>query len=189
MKIKSKDKLDQSTLHYFENIDQAISRMVGMVEDMLNFVRMAPMKFEDNSLITIIKSVITRMQVPNTVKINLPKNDLIIKCDSKNLEIVFVNLITNAIEAMQNNGEINIRFIDQNDYVLIEIEDSGPGIPDNVMPKIFDPLFTTKQTGTGLGLPSCKNIAERHDGTIFVTTNPTIFTVKLPKNPQAEHAS
>lgn len=184
MKIKSKDKLDQSTIHYFDNIDQAMSRIISMVEDMLNFVRMSPIKLEHNSLITIIKQVINRMQVTNTVKINLPENDFIIKCDSKKLEIVFVNLITNSIEAMQKNGQIDIRFIENDNDVLIEIEDTGPGIPDNVLPKIFDPLFTTKQTGTGLGLPSCKNMIEQHHGTISVKNNPTVFTVRLPKNPQ-----
>ena len=68
-------------------------------------------------------------------------------------------------------------------------KDTVPGIPDNVLPKIFDPLFTTKQTGTGLGLPSCKNIAEQHSGTISVKNNPTVFTVMLQKNPQIEPKS
>ena len=184
IKIKSKDKLDKNTAPYFENIDHALLRIIGMVDDMLNFVRISPIKLENNSLMMILKSVIKRMQIPNTVRINLPDNDVSIKCDSKKLEIVFINLIINSIEAMQKNGQIDIRFIDQNDNVLIEIEDTGPGIPDNVLPKIFDPLFTTKQTGTGLGLPSCKNIAEQHSGTISVKNNPTVFTVILPKNPQ-----
>ena len=154
-----------------------------MVTDMLNFVRVSPLKTEDRSITSIIKSVTSKIQVPDTIKINLPDNDIIIKCDSKKLEIVFVNLITNSIEAIGSKGQIDIRFIDKNDYVLIDIEDSGPGIPENILPKIFDPLFTTKQTGTGLGLPSCKNMIEQHGGIITVKTNPTIFTIKLPKNP------
>lgn len=108
---------------------------------------------------------------------------LLFKCDSKKLETVFVNLITNAIEVIESKGQIDIRLIDKNDYVLIEIEDSGPGIPENILPKIFEPLFTTKQTGIGLGLPSCKNMTEQHGGIITVKTNPTVFTIKLPKDP------
>ena len=91
-------------------------------------------------------------------------------------------MITNAIEAIESKGKIDIRLIDKNDYVIIDIEDSGPGIPENILPKIFDPLFTTKQSGTGLGLPSCKNIIQQHSGIIMVKTNPTIFTIKLPKD-------
>ena len=183
MKLKSKDKMEQSTLQHYELIDHALSRIIQMVNDMLNFVRISPLKVDDHSITGIIKSVTSKMQIPNTVKINFPNDDIIIKCDSKKLEIVFVNLITNAIEAIEPKGQIDIRFIDKNDYVLIDIEDSGSGIPENVLPKIFDPLFTTKQSGTGLGLPSCKNIIEQHGGIIMVKTNPTIFTNKLPKDP------
>ena len=183
MKLKSMDKMDQSTLQHYELIDHALSRIIQMVNDMLNFVRISPLKVDDHSITSIIKSVTSKMQIPNTVKINFPNDDIIIKCDSKKLEIVFVNLVTNAIEAIESKGQIDIRLIDKNDYVLIDIEDSGSGIPENVLPKIFDPLFTTKQSGTGLGLPSCKNIIEQHGGIIMVKTNPTIFTTKLPKDP------
>ncbi len=183
MKIKSKDKLDQSTIQHFESIDHALSRIIQMVNDMLNFVRISPLQLEGISVTSIIKSVTSKMQIPNTVKINLPKNDVTIKCDSKKLEIVFVNLIANAIEAMDSKGQIGTRITDHNDYVLIDVEDNGQGIPSDILPKIFDPLFTTKRSGTGLGLPSCKNIIEQHGGIITVKTNPTIFTIKLPKNP------
>ncbi len=183
MKVKSKDKMDQNTLRHYELIDHALSRIIQMVTDMLNFVRVSPLKTEDQSITSIIKSVTSKIQVPDTIKINLPDNNIIIKCDSKKLEIIFVNLITNAIEAIESKGQIDIRFIDKNDCVLIDIEDSGPGIPENILPKIFDPLFTTKQTGTGLGLPSCRNMIEQHGGIIMVKTNPTIFTIKLPKDP------
>ncbi|MBM2852783.1 MAG: putative Histidine kinase, partial [Candidatus Nitrosotenuis sp.] len=67
---------------------------------------------------------------------------------------------------------------------VIDVEDTGPGIPQELMHKIFDPLVTTKQTGTGLGLSSCKTIVEQHHGKITVTNNPTRFTIKLPKKQQ-----
>ena len=97
--------------------------------------------------------------------------------------MVLSNLIKNASQAIEGNGEISIRIIDKKDDVLIEIEDSGLGIPESVLPKIFEPLFTTKQSGTGLGLASCKSIVERHHGVLTVRNNPTVFTIHLPKNP------
>ncbi|MGI0041250.1 MAG: ATP-binding protein, partial [Nitrosopumilaceae archaeon] len=111
-------------------------------------------------MISIIHLALERMIKPDTVKINLPRNDLIMPCDAEKLEIVFANLITNAIQAMDNKGEISIRIIDNQNQVLIEVEDTGPGISSEIMSKIFDPLFTTKQTGTGLGLVSCKSVIE-----------------------------
>ncbi|MGI0004048.1 MAG: ATP-binding protein, partial [Candidatus Nitrosotenuis sp.] len=59
---------------------------------------------------------------------------------------------------------------------------SGPGIPESLLDKVFEPLFTTKLRGTGLGLQAVKNIIQQHQGTISVTNRPTIFTVSLPKN-------
>ncbi|MBT8172938.1 MAG: HAMP domain-containing histidine kinase, partial [Nitrosopumilus sp.] len=61
------------------------------------------------------------------------------------------------------------------------IIDSGPGIPDENIKEIFEPMFTTKDSGTGLGLASCKQFLEMHHGSIEVNNNPTTFTIKLPK--------
>lgn len=64
---------------------------------------------------------------------------------------------------------------------VIEFENSGPDIPPDIFPKIFEPLFTTKHGGTGLGLPTCKSVIEQHGGTITAKNNPTTFTIQLPK--------
>ena len=95
---------------------------------------------------------------------------------------MFSNLIINAIQAMDDNGDIDIRLTDLNSSVQLEFEDNGPGISPDTIPKIFDPLFTTKQTGTGLGLSICKSIVEQHGGTISVRSQPTVFTIRLPKH-------
>jgi signal transduction histidine kinase len=71
--------------------------------------------------------------------------------------------------------------VEKNKEIIIQISDSGSGISNNNLEKIFDPLFTTKQQGTGLGLVSVKSIIESHGGIILVTINPTIFTITLPK--------
>ena len=84
---------------------------------------------------------------------------------------------------MDNSGTIDIRTSQDGSFVKIEFKDSGSGIPEDVLPKIFEPLFTTKQEGTGLGLPSCKSIIEQHNGNISVKTElgkGTTFIVTLP---------
>jgi signal transduction histidine kinase len=129
----------------------------------------------------ILKKVIENVQTTDDVEIHLPKNNPQIICDIDKLEIVFVNLITNAVEAINGVGSINIYAKTTPNNIVIEIEDSGPGIMEEDLEKIFEPLFTTKQSGTGLGLSSCKNIIERHRGEISVRNNPTTFTIKLPR--------
>lgn len=177
-------KHDESISKKFNRINRAIMRINHQVENVLDFVRDKPLEFENTSVFSILNYVIDKINVPSDVTINLPKNDLKIYCDFEKLEIVFINLITNAIQAMSNTGKINIRFTDEESQIIIEIEDFGPGIPEESLSKIFDPLFTTRQVGTGLGLPSCKNIVEKHGGTIEVKTRideGTTFVIKLPK--------
>jgi PAS domain S-box-containing protein len=181
LKLKSKnDVYDENIQEKYAKIERAISRMSHQIEDVLDFVRIKPLELANRSLVEIINEVSDKITKPDNVKINLPQNDLKITCDSKKLEIAFVNLITNAIQAIGDKGEITIKMTDDKDNACISIEDSGPGIPDEILSKIFDPLFTTKQTGTGLGLVSCKNIIEQHGGSITVTNKPTTFTILLP---------
>ncbi len=98
------------------------------------------------------------------------------------ISIVFSNLISNAIQSFDiNSGKVTILITDIDDQVTCEIIDSGPGIPEDKIDKVFEPLFTTKQTGTGLGLASCQSIMKQHNGTISVHNNPTTFTITLPK--------
>lgn len=176
---------DKKSLEEVDRINRAVSRMSHQINDVLDYVKPKPLVLNNWKLREILNLTVELMSIPNTVKISLPKNDIAFICDGEKLEIVFANLITNAIQVMNEKGEINIRFRDKNDQVIIEVQDTGPGIPDDILPKIFDPLFTTQQVGTGLGLPSCKAIIEKHGGIIDVKTElgkGTRFIIKLPKN-------
>ena len=108
-----------------------------------------------------------------------------IRCDKIKMESVFANLLLNATQAMNGNGTITITIEENDSHTKIRIKDSGSGIPDKLISKIFDPLFTTRQIGTGLGLPSCKTIIEQHGGNISLETTigvGTIFEIELPKS-------
>lgn len=184
MKIKN-PAMDEKSQNDLSRLDRAVTRMTHQIDEVLDYVTPKPLNLSENSLTNIINSALERMIKPDTVKINLPENDIIISCDAEKLEIVFANLITNAIQAMNNKGEITIRIIDDQKNVLTEVEDTGSGMSTETMAKIFDPLFTTKQTGTGLGLVSCKSVIEHHGGSIGVKSEPgkgTIFIIKLPKS-------
>lgn len=104
---------------------------------------------------------------------------------SDNLMQVWTNLIFNAIQAMGGKGELQVHIVEQDSGYLVKIQDSGPGIPPDVMKKIFTPLFTTKAKGegTGLGLSICQKMIEKHQGKLSVSSEPgkTIFAAWLPK--------
>ncbi|MBI5146761.1 MAG: PAS domain S-box protein [Thaumarchaeota archaeon] len=170
---------------YFSMIQRSITRMSHQVEEVLDYVKPQPLNLKTYSLLQILKDTVRRVKCYGKIKISIPKNDVKIKCDAEKLEIVFLNLILNAIQAMNNEGKINLRIKSKGTHVLVEVEDNGPGIPRDLLSKIFDPLFTTRQIGTGLGLPSCKAIIEKHGGTINVKTKKnvgTTFLIHLPKN-------
>jgi len=180
IEISSEELTDEKLKKRISMIKNAADRMLRQINNVLDFVRTRPLQLEKKSL-SIILELSFKSSVPETIKITKPENDLSIICDSKQLETVFSNILINAVQAMGNSGEIKVRIKEKENDVNIEIEDSGPGIPEDKIEQIFDPLFTTKSSGTGLGLVSCKNIIEEHKGTISVKNNPTIFEIILPK--------
>jgi len=115
---------------------------------------------------------------------DLPKT----MADFHQLQQVFINILVNAHQAMVEKGgggRLAIRSRDREDFIRVEIRDSGPGIPEENLPRIFDPFFTTKEVGqgTGLGLSLCYGILEEHHGRIAARNDPgggAVFTVEIP---------
>ena len=181
--MKEKPKMDvKQRLEYNARIDRALLRIIHLVNDVLGFVRITDLDLNESSVQSLIDSAIDSIDVPKQIEIIKPTDDFKINCDFRKLEAVFANLLTNSIQAIENEGKIELRLSSDKDSIKLEIEDTGSGIPKSIMPKIFDPLFTTKSNGTGLGLAICKTIIEQHGGTITVKSNPTTFTIILPKN-------
>ena len=173
--------IDEYVLKRFDMVDDSIFRISHQIDGVMDYLKCTPLKTAPASLVGILKSSILPLSIPANVKINFPSTDLALKCDAIKMEIVFGNILLNSIQAIADTqGQIYVRFAKKSDSVIIEVTDSGPGIAQEHLDKIFDPLFTTKQKGTGLGLTSCKNIVEQHGGKISVKTNPTTFTVVLP---------
>ncbi len=172
---------DENVTKRLDLIDKSIERISHQVDDVLGFVRHSPLELQDTSLRDITQKSIDKVNIPADISVNLDQKNIHVKCDLSKIDAVFINLIVNAIQAMPNGGHINIEFEEKDSDVLIKFENSGPSIPDDIKDKIFDPLFTTKQKGTGLGLASCKNIIEQHGGKISFQNNPTTFVITLPK--------
>ena len=92
-----------------------------------------------------------------------------------------VDLKKTPFQAVGDSGTIDIIISETNTEIILKVIDSGHGIKTELIDKVFDPLITSKQRGTGLGLASVKNIVEQHNGIISVKNNPTTFTVEIPK--------
>lgn len=181
-RIRNKEKLSDKDTEDLERVSRAVQRIQFQIDDVLNYLRDTPLVLQETSIESILKDSLDRIIVPDTVKIILPKNNLLIKCDPRKLSVVFVNLLTNAIQAMDESGKLIIDASENDSQIIIKIKDSGPGISQELKPKIFKPLFTTKQMGTGLGLTSCKRIIEKHGGKISVENdNGAVFTFSIPK--------
>jgi signal transduction histidine kinase len=183
LKLKQPD-LDKKTKENYERMDRAVSRMSQLIRDVLDFVRTSSPLIEKTSTLKLLRTVTEDLQIPEDIKVILPTDDTEIYCDAKQMEIVFSNLILNSIQAIEAKGKIMIQASEIDDTVMIDIIDNGRGISKEDLPKIFEPLFTTKQNGTGLGLASCKSIIENHGGTIecsSIAGKGTVFTISLPK--------
>lgn len=173
---------DEGDKNKIQRIKKAIDRISYQVENVLSFVRTNHVLVESSSMKAILASTLESLKIPNGIKIAVPKSDIEIFVDPLQMEVVLSNIITNSIQALGESGEIEIKLIEESGDIKIQIIDSGPGIPEKELPKIFEPLFTTKQKGTGLGLASCMTIIKNHGGMIGVKNNPTTFTITLPKN-------
>lgn len=136
----------------------------------------------DNTLVILRHKLKQGIVVRREYDSGLPK----IQAYGSELNQVWTNLIDNAIDAMNGQGEIIIRSMREGEYILVEIEDNGPGIPEDIQSKIFSPFFTTKSVGkgTGLGLSISYNIIQKHGGEIKVYSKPghTRFQIYLPIN-------
>jgi signal transduction histidine kinase len=165
-----------------ELVSKNVERISHQINDVLGFIQNRQIKRENVNISSCLHETIESLHIPNNIVIKSPKIEKIVSADFFQLQIVFNNLLLNGIQAIgTDNGEILIRFSEEEDNEIIEFENSGPSIPEEILPHVFDSLVTTKQVGTGLGLVSCKTIIENHKGQITVRNNPTVFTILLPK--------
>ena len=178
-----------STSELIQVIREGASRISGIVGALKTYTYLdqAPVQNVDiheglNNTLLMLNS---RLKKGITVHRNYDDTLPLVEAYGSELNQVWTNIIDNAISAMNGEGDLKLSTRQENGWVVIEIEDNGPGIPADVQSKVFDPFFTTKPPGegTGLGLNISHNIVvEKHHGEISVTSQPgeTRFQVKLP---------
>lgn len=163
-----------------------IDELTVLINDLLVFARPPRPQLTPLEVAPILSTTAELLTVdPNLgqIRVEVQGSAPPIMADPGLLKIVFLNLMVNGAQAMQNRGTIQISLKETDRACEVTFQDSGPGIPADVIDKIFTPFFTTKSRGTGLGLPTAKRIVEAHQGTIAIdcpSTGGTTVTVRLP---------
>ncbi len=180
--------IEKKVAEYSKILIQQIDTMSSIASAFSNF---AEMPAQHNETLNVVKIVKLALDIFNEDYIHFISNDenIIAKLDRVQLIRVVTNLVKNAIQAVPEvaSPRILVSVCTDADFVQISVADNGIGIPDDFKDKIFEPKFTTKTSGMGLGLGMVKNIVETYNGRIDFTSQPgkgTVFTVKFPKENQ-----
>ena len=168
-----------------DRINLSVRRISHQIEEVLNYVRTTPLVLRSHSVSKTLQEAIETLDIPPNIRVTVPSSDATLEFDHDKMLVVFVNIILNAIQSIgkddDDDGVIKINVEEKKSDLTITFENSGPGIPPDDLDRIFDPLYTTKLEGTGLGLSSCKNIVEQHNGKISASSNPVVFSITLPR--------
>jgi len=172
-------------LEFLDIIDEEIGSANKVITDLLDFARVTKPTVSLINVGSIIKDAINHVATPENVELRVDVDPSLpmVMVDSTQIRQVFINVILNALEAMPDGGYLEIRARSKGGLVTVEFTDTGCGIPESVVDKIFDPLFTTKPKGVGLGLAVCRSIIERHGGDIGIKSKEgegTTFSLSLP---------
>jgi len=171
-------------------IDKAVDHANKIVDDLLDYSREIHLELEEFSPKSLVSYLMLTFKVPANIRITeRVQPDLLIWGDVNKIQRVFVNIIKNAIDAMPNGGVLEIDGCQDGREAELTFKDTGVGMTDETIAKIFKPLFTTKAQGMGFGLAICKRIVEAHGGRIKVesaTNKGTKFTISLPLEQKIE---
>jgi signal transduction histidine kinase len=175
---------------FLEIIDRNSKRINGLITELLNSSRPAEMVYRSISLQKILDSALQVALDRMTLKqirpvVVFPDEDYIIQADEEKLRIAFLNILINATEAISTEGGIiSISLSAKSQFYRVEISDNGCGIEAENLSKLFEPYFTSKRNGMGLGLASTLNILQAHQCVIDVKSQVgvgTTFTITIPK--------
>lgn len=183
-------------------VERSIGRCDAIITDLLDYTRIRQLRREKFPLDSWLAEILDEQQIPSRIALvrEFGAGDPVVSVDADRLHRVIINLVDNAAQAIEGDREgvnpatpcITVRTRIAGERVEIEIEDSGPGIPPDIFKRIFEPLFSTKGFGVGLGLPTVRQIMEHHGGNIEMSSEPghgTSALIWLPLASEAEIAA
>lgn len=174
---------DKEKMEVLEEIDHSVTLLNGIVSELLDYSRPVHPKYSSTSIRDIVRgaldSLSSKLQDIN-VEVALEHEDREIFVDAGMMNRVLVNIISNAADAITNGGRLRVRsrFVDSNgdSRLTLSIADNGCGIPEEYLDRVYEPFFTTKPQGTGLGIPICKKIIDAHNGRLTIKSKAMVGT-------------
>ncbi len=176
--LAKRDREDQEKLvRHLDKATVEVRRAQRVIGSVLGLARGEPVNLEAIDVTSLVDRARRAVVLPTnvTLSVSVEPVDLVISCDGVLIERVLANLYANAIEALatRGRGAIGTRIRREPDRVTFAIDDDGPGIAPEAIGRVFDPLFTTKEIGTGLGLALCREVVRAHGGEIAASAAPT----------------
>jgi nitrogen fixation/metabolism regulation signal transduction histidine kinase len=178
---------DQEYSNLLKESHQIINEEIGSLRKLVNefseFGRMPELNLKQGHPAQIIKEV-AGLYPQHKIEMSLPGESVIIECDEDRIKRVLINLLQNAVQSYSNKKPITINLVENENEIEIQVRDQGPGMTPQVKKQIFEPYFSTKKSGVGLGLAITRKMIEEHGGRITVESEPgkgSCFTVYLPK--------
>lgn len=173
---------------YLDVMYSELTRIEDIIHELLLLAKPNQVNFSEKNIHTILDHVVTLIETEAnkesiSIETSFSSDNLLVNCEENQLKQVFINLIKNAIDAMPKGGEIIITTERNGEEVNISFKDNGYGIPKEILEKIGQPFYTTKEKGTGLGLAVSFNIVDTHNGRVHVDSNigeGTTFTLSFP---------
>ncbi len=175
---------------YMDIIMSEVARLEGIIQDNLLYIKEASPHLSEADLNDVVQEILTLYEdeIPQRnirLDISLSPSCPRLMIDVSQIKQAIINILKNALEAMENGGVLSIRTypLQETNEAAVEIGDTGPGISAKAMHNIFNPYYTTKPRGTGLGLPITNRIVTAHNGTVEIRNRETggaVFTIKLP---------
>lgn len=174
-------------MEFLDIVDDEINASNKIINDLLGFSRVGKPAVSPARIEMVIDDAIAHTSIPENIELhrkvdaNLPE----VEIDTDQIRQVLVNMITNAVQAMPEGGKLTLEARKRDSFLEMKIADTGVGMSEETMGKIFDPLYTTRAKGIGLGLAVCKSIIDRHEGQVKVESSVgkgTTFTIRLPLN-------
>jgi signal transduction histidine kinase len=187
--MSTRSELDQGSFDsYADSILEEVNRLDRIVRDFLTLAKERELSLQPYALDQLVKETVKLIEKDARergikVEADVASSNLEMLLDPQMLKGAIINLLINAMEASGKNGSITVSLSDANGEISLKIEDSGHGISSEILDRIFDPYFSTKSTGTGLGLPLTRTIIEKHNGDISVESTigeGTTVTITLP---------
>jgi signal transduction histidine kinase len=167
-------------------VERSVTRCDRIINDLLDYTRVKELRVAEIASDPWIEEVLSEQHLPAGIELERHLTaDCMIAIDPERMRRVLINLIDNAAQAMPEDArerKITVTTASADDHFELVVADSGGGIPHDILPKVFEPLFSTKSFGTGLGLPMVKQIVEQHSGTITIASEVgkgTRVTVRL----------